>query len=69
MLVASMLTLVKGETGLFERWSVEPSVKSMEAPLMAKAVRSVAVTLTSELLSVRASMHPVMSSRSIRSNF
>ena len=69
MLVASMLTLVKGERGLLERWSVEPSAKSMAAPLMAKAVRSVAVMLTSELLSVRAPVHPVMSRRSMRSNF
>ena len=38
----------RGRPGCW-RWSVEPSVKSMEAPLTAKAVRSVAVTLTSEL--------------------
>ena len=69
MLVASMLTLVKGETGLLERWRVEPSVKLMAAPLTAKAVKSVAVTLTSELLSERARVHPVMSRRSMRSNF
>ena len=69
MLVASMESSVEASTGLLERWRVEPSVRSMSAPVVAKTVRSLSVMFTSEALNTKPSAHPDTSKRSMRSNF